>query len=199
VAVLVSGAGSNLQAILDAAAEPGYGAEIVLVLSDRPGVRALRRAEEAGVATAVVPWSAFDGRDAFTAAVCEAVQARGATAMVLAGFMRILGPEAIRRFPNRILNVHPALLPAFPGAAAVERALAHGVKVTGVTVHLVDEEVDHGPIVHQEAVPVLPDDDAATLHARIRAVEHRIYPQVVDALVRGRLRVDGRHVRWERP
>jgi formyltetrahydrofolate-dependent phosphoribosylglycinamide formyltransferase len=192
--VLASGSGSNLQALIDDAAEPGHPARIVLVLTDRPGVRALERAAAAGIPGVVVDWSEHAERASFTTAVCDAVEASGAEAMVLAGFMRILGPEALRRFPDRILNVHPALLPAFPGAHAVSAALEHGVKVTGVTVHVVDEQVDHGPIVAQEAVPVLPDDTEDTLHARLQQVEHRLYPQVVRMLAEGRLEIDGRTV-----
>jgi phosphoribosylglycinamide formyltransferase 1 len=192
--VLASGSGSNLQALIDDAAEPGHAARIVLVLTDRPGVRALERAAAAGIPTVVVDWSEHPERTSFTTAVCDAVEASGAEAMVLAGFMRILGPEAIRRFPDRILNVHPALLPAFPGAHAVSAALAHGVKLTGVTVHVVDEQVDHGPIVAQEAVPILPGDTEETLHARLQQVEHRLYPRVVRMLAEGRLEIDGRTV-----
>lgn len=191
--MLASGSGTNLQVLLDA---PDLGAELVLVLSDVPDARALERAEAAGIPTAVVRWADHRDRAAFTAAVCDAVEEAGAEAMVLAGFMRILGEEAIRRFPNRILNIHPALLPAFPGVRAVEQALEHGVKVTGVTVHLVDEQVDHGPIVSQEAVPVFPDDDEDTLHARLQAVEHRLYPEAVAAFAAGRLEVRGRTVIW---
>ncbi len=191
--MLASGSGTNLQALLDA---PDLGADLVLVLSDVPGARALERAESAGIPTSVVRWADHRDRAAFTTAVCDAVEGAGAEAMVLAGFMRILGEEAIRRFPNRILNIHPALLPAFPGVRAVEQALEHGVKVTGVTVHLVDEQVDHGPIVSQEAVPVFPDDDADRLHARLQAVEHRLYPEAVAAFAAGRLEVRGRTVIW---
>ncbi len=195
--MLVSGSGSNLQALIDATArDPGFGARIVVVVSDRFGVKALERARGAGIRTEVVDWALFDDRDAFTLAICDTVERAGAEAMVLAGFMRILAPEAIHRFPLRILNVHPALLPAFPGAHAVRQALDHGVKVTGVTVHFVDEHVDHGPIIAQEAVRVLPDDDEDALHARIRQVEHRLYPRAVSAFARGRLSVSGRHVRW---
>lgn len=197
VAVLVSGSGSNLQSLLEAAARPGYAAEIVVVISDRPGVLALERAATAGVASVVVPWGDFDDRDRFTEAVCDVAADHGARALVLAGFMRILAPPAIRRFPNRILNVHPALLPSFPGAHAVPQALAYGVKLSGVTVHFVDEEVDHGPIISQEAVPVLENDDEASLHARIQEVEHRLLPAALDALARGTLRVTGRLVVWE--
>ncbi len=197
--MLVSGSGSNLQALIDAAEDPGFGGRIVVVVSDRASVRALDRAEAAGIPTRVVEWSAFADRDSFTRAVCDAVADAGAEAMVLAGFMRILAPVAIERFPERIINIHPALLPAFPGAHAVRQALAHGVKLTGVTVHFVDEQVDHGPIIAQEPVRVFPDDDEASLHARIQQVEHDLYPKVVSAFAQGRLRVAGRIVHWEGP
>ncbi len=197
IAVLVSGSGSNLQAILDAAAaDPDFGAEVVAVVADRPGVGALDRAQAAGVPSEIVPWSGSRDRDAFTEAICDAAERHGARALVLAGFMRILAPGAMARFPAAILNVHPALLPAFPGAHAVRQALEHGVKLTGATVHFVDEQVDHGPIVAQEAVPVLEGDDEASLQARIQAVEHRLYPAVVKAFAGGRLRVEGRTVHW---
>lgn len=200
IAVLVSGSGSNLQAILDrAAADPGFGAEVVLVLSDRPGVGALDRAHGAGVPTVVVDWTDHRDRVAFTAAVCDAAEGAGAEALVLAGFMRILAPEAVARFPDRIVNVHPSLLPAFPGGRAVEEALAHGVKVAGVTVHFVDEQVDHGPIIAQRAVSVDAGDTVASLHARIQAVEHELYPDVVADFAAGRLVVEGRHVTRKDP
>jgi phosphoribosylglycinamide formyltransferase-1 len=197
IAVLVSGSGSNLQAIIDAAEEPGYAAEIVVVISDRPDVKALDRASTAGIATEVVAWRDFTSRDDFTAAVCDTAERRGAAALILAGFMRVLAPVAIERFPNRIINIHPALLPSFPGANAVRESLAHGITITGVTVHFVDEQVDHGPIIYQEPVPVLADDDEGTLHARIQEVEHRVYPRVVDALSCGELVIEGRRVVWE--
>lgn len=197
VAVLVSGNGSNLQALLDAASKPDFAAEVAVVISDRPGVLALQRAERSGVPTAVVPWPGDRDRDAFTSSICRAVRDHGAEALVLAGFMRILGREAIERFPNRIVNIHPALLPAFPGAQPVPDAIAHGAKVTGVTVHFVDEKVDHGPIIYQEPVTVRDDDTVDTLHARLHEVEHRVYPAVVDAMARGALTVEGRRVTWE--
>ena len=197
VAVLVSGSGSNLQALLDASrTDPGFGARIVVVISDRPGVAALGRAADAGVPAEVVSWGDFNEREEFSMAVCEAAQRHGAEALLLAGFMRILSPEAIDRFPNRIINIHPALLPAFAGAHAVPAALAHGVKVSGVTVHFVDAEVDHGPIIAQRAVAVEPGDTEETLHARIQREEHRLFPEVVKAFAAGRLRVEGRHVIW---
>ena len=196
VAVLVSGDGSNLQAIIDAALEPTYGADIVAVISDRPDVKALDRAASAAIPTEVIDWDDFDSRDQFSLAICDAADRHRAEALVLAGFMRVLAPVAIGRFPDRIVNIHPALLPSFPGAHAVRETLAYGTTLTGVPVHFVDEEVDHGPIIYQEAVAVLPDDDEASLHARIQEVEHRVYPAVVDALGTGALVVRGRRVVW---
>ena len=187
IAVLVSGTGSNLQAIIDAAEDPGYGARVVVVISDRPHAKALDRAATVGIPAEVVDWSDYESRDHFSLAICDIADRHKAQALILAGFMRVLAPIAIERFPARIINVHPSLLPSFPGAHAVRDALDHGVTVSGVTVHFVDEEVDHGPIIYQEAVPVLGDDDEATLHARIQEVEHLVYPDVVDALGRGAL------------
>jgi phosphoribosylglycinamide formyltransferase-1 len=198
VAVLVSGSGSNLQALLDASrTDPDFGARIAVVISDRPGVAALGRATKAGVPAEVVHWSDFDDRQAFSIAVCDAARLHGAEALVLAGFMRILSPAAIDRYPNRIINIHPALLPAFPGANGVPAALAHGVKVSGVTVHFVDDEEDHGPIIAQRSVAVEADDTEETLHARIQKEEHRLFPLVVKAFAAGRLQVEGRRVIWE--
>jgi len=195
IAVLISGSGSNLQALIDAERAGRLGCTIAVVLSDRPGVLGLERASAAGIPCEVVDWDRFEDRTSFTEAVCDEALAHGAAALVLAGFMRILSPTAMQRFPNAIINVHPALLPAFPGAHAVSEALAYGVTTTGVTVHFVDEQVDHGPIIVQEAIPVLEGDDEASLHARIQKVEHRLLPDVVAAFGRGELVVDGRHVR----
>ncbi len=189
VAVLASGAGSNLRALLSS----DLGAQVVLVVSDRPDAGALRLAGEAGVATAVVAPDGAADRAGWDARLLAVVQAAQPDVVVLAGFMRILGAEFVRRFTT--LNVHPSLLPAFPGAHAVAEALAWGVKVSGVTVHLVDELVDHGPVVAQEAVPVEPDDTPETLHTRLKAVEHRLLPACVALACAGRLAVDGRHVK----
>ncbi len=194
IAVLVSGSGSNLQAILDAARRPDYAATPVVVISDRPDIAALGRAAGAGVETEVVDWADFDDRVAFSEAVVDAAERHGARALVLAGFMRVLSRSAVDRYRDRIINIHPALLPSFPGAHAIRDALAYGVTVTGVTVHFVDEEIDHGPIIAQEAVDVRPDDNEAILHARIQEVEHRMLPAIVDSFARGRYRVRGRHV-----
>jgi phosphoribosylglycinamide formyltransferase-1 len=191
IAVLVSGSGTNLQALLD---DPTIAQRIALVLSDRPGVKALERATAAGVETIVVQVADFPDRDAYTVAVRDALLERGIDLAVNAGFMRVLGRAFAEAFSGRWLNVHPALLPAFPGAHAVRDALARGVRVTGVTVHLVDEEVDNGPVVLQEAIPVSAEDDFDSLEARVHEVEHRLLPQAVRALLDGRLKVEGRTV-----
>lgn len=190
--MLVSGSGSNLQALIDAA-DPEV--DIRLVIADRGGIAALDRAKAAGIPTRVIRYQDFPGRDEFSSAIVES--ASGVEALVLAGFMRILSPIAVGRFPQRILNIHPSLLPAFPGAHAVAQALAHGVKLTGVTVHFVDAEVDHGPIIAQREVPVESGDDESSLHARIQLVEHCLYPEVVSGFVRGKIKVSGREVIWQ--
>ncbi len=189
--MLASGSGSNLQALLDT---PEVRPFITVVVSDRPGAVALERAAAHGVPTEAILWSDHDDRETFSAAVADVVEASGATGVVLAGFMRVLGSSFVSRFPNRILNIHPSLLPAFPGAHAVEAALEHGVAVSGVTVHLVDEGVDTGPIIAQVPVPVDPDDTVETLHARIQKEEHRLYPEVVAAFVQERIMVVDRKV-----
>jgi phosphoribosylglycinamide formyltransferase-1 len=186
IAVLISGSGSNMVAISEHLAGRSD-IEIGVVISDRPEAGGLTRATDLGLVTETLDWRAFDDRASFTTAVCDLVDERGCTFMVLAGFMRILAPEAVERFPRRIINIHPSLLPAFPGAHAVEEALSHGVKLTGVTIHIVDELVDHGPILAQEAVRVESSDTTESLHARIQTVEHRLYPQVVADFVVGEL------------
>jgi phosphoribosylglycinamide formyltransferase-1 len=196
IAVLISGSGTNLQALMDAAVESDFGCSIAIVISDRVGVEGLERAERAGVATRVVRWDDYPDRSSFTGALCDAAESVGAKALVLAGFMRILSPEAINRFPNAIINVHPALLPAFAGADAVEQALRAGVDTTGVTVHFVDELVDHGPVIVQQPVPIEVDDDVDTLHERIQTVEHRLLPEVVSAFGKGRITVRDGAVQW---
>ncbi len=189
VAVLASGTGTNLQALLD---DPAVGPWIVLVVSDRNQARALERARGRGVEAVWLDPKAYVDRDAYDAALVELLRSRDVGVVVLAGFMRILGPEIVRAFPERILNIHPALLPSFPGAHGIDDALAWGVKVTGVTVHLVDEEMDHGPIVAQAAVAIAEGEDRGHLEPRIHEVEHRLYARAVRALVEGRVRVDGR-------
>lgn len=196
VAVLVSGSGTNLQALLDDSAIRPH---IALVLSDRPGIRALDRAREAGVEIAVIESDGSADRSDFDLAVLRILEDRRIDALVSAGYMRLLGKPVLDVFGGRWLNIHPALLPSFPGMHGVRDALAHGVKVTGVTVFLVDEGVDTGPIVSQEVVEVLPGDDWDSLEERIHAAEHRQLPAAVRALIEGRLDVTGRHVRVRDP
>jgi phosphoribosylglycinamide formyltransferase-1 len=190
VAVLASGAGTNLQALLD---DPVTRPWISLVLSDRAEAYALERARTAGVATIILR-AVSDEPNAFDDALANLLRERDIGFVALAGFMRIVGPAFVRAFEGRVLNVHPALLPSFAGPHAVADALAYAVKITGVTVHLVDEEVDHGPIVFQEAVVVRDDDTWDTLEPRIHEVEHRLLPAALRALVEGRLKVEGRRV-----
>lgn len=196
LAVLVSGSGTNLQALLDAiSADPSFGGEVVVVASDRADAGGLERARQVGCATEVVELASHPDRARWEAALTEAVAAHAPDVVVLAGFMRILSGAFLSRWPDRVINTHPSLLPAFRGAHAVEEALAYGVRVTGSTVHLVDEQVDHGPIVAQRPVEVRDGDDADALHARIKAVEHELLPACVRLLCHDRLELDGRHVR----
>lgn len=191
VAVLVSGSGTNLQALLD---DPELRPHLALVLSDRPDVFALDRAATAGVETAVIEPGAFGDRGAFEEAVASLLRDRGIDVVVSAGYLRLLGAPVLDAYAGRWLNVHPSLLPAFPGMHAVRDALAYRAKVTGVTVFLVDEGVDTGPVVLQEAIAIHDDDDWDALEARVHAVEHRLLPAALRALLRGDVRVDGRHV-----
>jgi len=177
IGVLASGAGSNLQALLDA------GLPVVAVATDVPGAGALARAGAAGLATAVFPAGGYPDRESRDLAMADWLERHGVSLVVCAGYMQLLRPAFLRRFPGNVVNVHPALLPAFPGAHAVEDALAAGVAETGATVHLVDDGMDTGPVLRQERVPVQAGDTPAALHARIRAVEHRLLPQVVAELV----------------
>lgn len=190
--MLASGGGTNLQALLD---DPVVGPWTVLVVSDRAEAHALERARSRGVEAVHLDPASHPDRRAFDRAVLDLLRARGIDLVALAGFMRIVGPELVRAFRGRMVNVHPSLLPAFPGGTAVADALAWGVRITGVTVHLVDEQVDHGPVVSQEAVPVRDDDDWDSLEERIHAAEHRLLPAAVLAIVERRLEVDGRSVR----
>jgi len=187
LAVLVSGSGTNLQALLD---DPAIRPHVALVVSDRPGVKALERAADAGVPTAVIEPAA--DRDAFDGAVLGCLREHDVDAIVSAGYMRLLGSRILEAYGGRWLNVHPSLLPSFPGVHGVRDALEYGVKITGVTVFVVDAGIDTGPIVLQEAISVFPDDDWDSLEARVHEVEHRLLPRAVRALVSGRLRVDGR-------
>lgn len=191
VGVLASGTGSLLQAILDGQDE-SY--RVVAVVSDRAGVPCLERAERAGVPAIVVDFRSFAAREEFSEAVARAANEHGAELAAHAGFMRVLSPSYFRTFTGPAINSHPALLPSFPGAHPVRDALEWGVRVTGTTIHFVDEEIDHGPIIVQEPVPVLPDDTEATLHERVKAVERRLYPEVIRLFAAGRIKVEGRRV-----
>ena len=192
LAVLVSGSGTNLQAILDAIAKGALDAEVTVVLSNVADAGALDRARRAGVPTEVINHREHPTREAFDAGVVEAIRARGASWVVLAGFMRIVTPVLLDAFPTRVVNVHPALLPAFPGVHAQAQALAYGVKVAGCTVHLVDAGTDTGPIIAQAVVPVRDDDTLETLTARILVEEHELLPSVLRAIAEGRLLVERR-------
>jgi len=194
VGVLASGRGTNLQALLDAAARPDYPAEVVVVVSDREAAPALERARRAGVPAVHVNPKDYGDRDAYDAAVTRVLQAHGVGLVCLAGYLRILGPAFVRTWAGRVMNIHPSLLPAFRGLHAQRQALEYGVKVTGATVHFVDEGVDTGPIILQATVPVLPDDTEETLAARILAEEHRLYPEAVRLFAEGRLELRGRRV-----
>ena len=186
--VLVSGSGTNLQAIAEACAGGRLDAEVGVVISNVPGAGALARARSAGIPAVVVDHRAHPDRDAFEHAVVEVLRAHGVEWVVLAGFMRLFGPVVLAAWPEHIVNIHPSLLPAFPGLHAPRQAVRKGVRVAGCTVHLVDAGTDTGPILAQAVVPVRPDDDADALQARIQTQEHRLYPQVLQWISEGRLR-----------
>jgi len=194
--VLISGRGSNLQAMIDAIAAGRLQARVALVISNKADAYGLQRARAAGIETLVLSHKAFASREAFDLAMVEALRARQVDLVCLAGFMRLLSPAFVAAFPHRILNIHPALLPAFPGLDAQRQALEHGVKVSGATVHFVDADLDAGPIVAQAVVPVHEDDTEAMLAARILIEEHRIYPDAIQRVLDGGWRIEGRRVAW---
>jgi phosphoribosylglycinamide formyltransferase-1 len=200
VAILASGEGSIAQALLDASARGELaGAEVALVVSDRTEAPVLGRANRAGAQTLVFTSKGFADRTAYSEALARELKDRGIELVCLSGFMKILAPGFVKAFEGRILNTHAALLPAFPGAHPVRDTLAWGAKLTGATVHFVDQDVDHGPIILQEAVPVFPGDDEATLHERIKEAERRLFPEAVRLVVAGRTRVSGRTVVIDEP
>jgi len=190
--VLISGRGTNLQALIDAIAGGRLHASIAVVISNREGAPGLERARAAGIEAITLSHRAYSTRDDYDRALVKELQARDVGLVCLAGFMRLVGAPLIEAFPNRILNIHPSLLPAFPGLDAQKQAVEHGVRVSGVTVHLVTAELDGGPIIVQRAVPVMTGDNAETLAARILDEEHRAYPEAVRMILEGGWRVEGR-------
>jgi phosphoribosylglycinamide formyltransferase 1 len=194
IGVLISGRGTNLQALIDAIAERKLDARIAVVISNREGAPGLGRAAAAGIETLVVDHRSFGSRDEFDGALANELIRRGVSLVCLAGFMRLVGAPLLNAFPHAILNIHPSLLPSFPGVEAQRQALEHGVKITGATVHLVTGELDGGPIVVQAAVPLRDDDTVETLSARILVEEHRIYPESVGVVLDKEWHLEGRRV-----
>ena len=192
LAVLCSGRGSDLQSIIDAINAKKFSAEISIVITDKPNVQALDRAAKAGIKNICVDRKLFSSRADFEAEILKNLS--GIDLVVLAGFMRILSPEFVKKFSGRLMNIHPSLLPSFPGAHAHRDVLAYGVKVSGCTVHFVDEGTDSGPIILQSAVEVLDDDTEETLAARVLEQEHKSYPQAIKLFVEGKLKISGRKV-----
>ncbi len=197
--VLASGTGSNLQSILDACARKSIPAEVAVVICNVPGARALQRAAEARVPAVLLPHQEHARREDYDARLVSELRSRGVELVCLAGFMRIVTPVLLSAFPQRVLNIHPSLLPAFPGMHGVRQALRAGVRVSGCTVHFVDEGTDSGPIVIQAAVPVLEGDTEESLAARILSQEHRIYPRAIQLVAEGRIAVEARRVRVSAP
>jgi phosphoribosylglycinamide formyltransferase-1 len=194
IGVLISGGGTNLQAIIDAIEARRLDATIKLVLSNKADAYGLTRARNHGIPTEVLDHKKFSSREAYDQAIVDLLRAHGAELVALAGFMRLLSPVFVKAYSNRIMNIHPALLPCFPGLQVQKKAVEHGVRFSGCTVHFVNEECDEGPIIIQAVVPVFSDDTDATLAARILKEEHRIYPRAIQLYAEGRLRVDGRKV-----
>lgn len=199
VGVLISGRGSNLQALLDAAGEPDFPAEIGLVISNIPGAYGLERAATAGIATRVIDHTAYPSRGAFETALSEGLREAGCELVCLAGFMRLLTGPFVETWWDRLVNIHPSLLPAFRGLQVHERVIAYGARFTGCTVHFVRPAMDDGPIIAQAVVPVFDDDDPDSLAARVLAQELRIYPLAVRLIAERRVRVDGLKVRMDAP
>lgn len=185
--VLISGRGSNLQALIDACAKPDFPAKIVLVLSNKPDAYGLQRAAQAGIPTAIINHRDYADRETFEIAVDEKLQVAGVQLVCLAGFMRVLTPWLVKRWQDKMINIHPSLLPAFPGVNTHARALEAGVSESGCTVHYVQAEVDAGPIILQQAVPILPGDTSDTLAARVLDAEHALYPQAIRLIAAGRI------------
>jgi phosphoribosylglycinamide formyltransferase-1 len=199
IGVLISGSGTNLQAIIDAIEAGKLDAKIEVVLSNKADAQGLARAQKHGISTEILNHRNFSSREAYDEAVVGLLRRRGVELVVLAGFMRLLSPVFIRAYSNRIMNIHPALLPSFPGLNVQQKAVEHGVRFSGCTVHFVNEECDEGPIIIQAVVPVFADDTGAALAARILEQEHRIFPRAIQLYAEGRLKVVGRKVWVDRP
>ena len=195
IAVLCSGSGTNLQAMIDKVASGYIPAKIALVISDKADAFALERARKAGIETLVLDKKSFKSREDFDRKMLDHLKKKNVDLVVLAGFMRLLSPHFINEYRNRIINVHPALLPSFKGAHGIKDALAHGVKVTGVTVHFVDENLDNGPVIAQAVVDIKEGDTEESLLERVHKEEHRLYPEAVKLFVQGKLKIDGRKVK----
>ena len=195
IAVLISGRGSNLQALIDACAQEDFPAEIVLVFSNKPTAKGLERARDAGLATEALDHKSFASRESFDAEVSRIIKQTGAELICLAGYMRLLSEDFVKDWRNKLINIHPAILPAFKGIHVHERALELGVRITGATVHFVRVGTDEGPIIIQGAVPVLADDTPETLEARVLTVEHKIYPEAVRLIAMGKVRVVSERVK----
>lgn len=189
IGVLISGRGSNLQALIDAAKRSGFPAKIVCVISNVPNAQGLARAQAAGIATAIIDHKDFKDRQSFDQALDAKLKSQGMQLVCLAGFMRLVTPWFVEQWRDRLINIHPSLLPAFPGLDTHKKAIAEGVKFAGCTVHFVRAEMDHGPIILQAAVPVQPDDTEETLAARVLEAEHKLYPQAVRLIAENRVNV----------
>src|SRR5688572_12698856 len=194
IGVLISGSGTNLQAIIDAIEAGKLDAKIAVVLSNKADAQGLARARQHGISTEILNHKNFSSRETYDEAVVSLLRGRGVELVILAGFMRLLSPVFVKAYSNRIMNIHPALLPSFPGLHVQKGAVDHGVRFSGCTVHFVNEECDEGPIIIQAVVPVFPDDTEETLAARILRQEHRIYPRAIQLYSEGRLRIEGRKV-----
>jgi phosphoribosylglycinamide formyltransferase-1 len=192
--VLISGSGTNLQAIVDACAEGRIDGEVVVVISSHVEAYGLERARKAGIPAVYLDRTSFGTFGAYNKAVLDSLESHGADLVVMAGYMRLLGKDVLRAYPHRVLNIHPALLPSFPGASGIHDAFDYGVKVTGVTVHFADEEFDRGPIIAQEPIVVAEEDTLETLEAKIHEVEHRIYPRALQLVAEDRVEIVGRKV-----
>jgi phosphoribosylglycinamide formyltransferase-1 len=195
ITVVASGRGSNFQAVIDAIAAGKINATCVALITDNPEAFAIRRAQDADIPSVIIDYRTFPSREGYERALLSAMQQTEADLFVLAGYMRILGSPIVRAFPGKMVNIHPALLPGFPGLHAQRQALFHGVKIAGCTVHFVDESLDGGPIILQDCVPVLDDDDEDSLAGRILEKEHQCYPEAIRLYCEDRLQIEGRKVR----